>query len=53
MTKALDRKKIELVLSDVRRALLAGHPDTRAGRYNPNLGVDKTSLTSLKPKKSS
>jgi hypothetical protein len=38
VTKAFDRKKIELVLLDIRRALIAGHPDTRAGRFNPNLG---------------
>jgi len=37
MTKSLDRRWIEAAAREAERALKAGHPDTRAGRFNPTL----------------
>jgi hypothetical protein len=34
----LDHKRIEQAMRAAERALKVGHPDTRAGRFNPNLG---------------
>lgn len=48
MTKALDPKRMEQVVREVRRALAADHPDTRAGRFNPNLGEADASEAPVK-----
>jgi hypothetical protein len=38
MPKTLDRKRVEQAMRDAEQALKFGHPDTRAGRFNPNIG---------------
>jgi len=38
MIRGLDREKVEQAMRNAERALAEGHPDTRAGRFNPNLG---------------